>query len=150
MATVLIILGLSVGNQYLAHYQKPYNFDAQSERMVEIVDAPVVLDIDAKLATRNQFGKTVIPGPDNRTSTSVDAETSSIPQSEKRFFGLTLAEIEAEIPELEEEIRAKLTEAAELYTEMRSTDGIAGVSPQIATCARQDMERGGTTVPRCR
>ena len=28
---------------------------------------------------------------------------------------------------------AKLTEAAELYTEMRSTDGIAGVSPQIAT-----------------
>ena len=96
MATVLIILGLSVGNQYLAHYQKPYNFDAQSERTVEIVDAPIVLDIDAKLAMRNQFGKTVIPGPDNRTSTSVDAETSSIPQSEKRFFGLTLAEIEAE------------------------------------------------------
>ena len=133
MATVLIILGLSVGNQYLAHYQKPYNFDAQSERTIEIVDAPIILDIDAKLAMRNQFGKTVIPGPDNRTSTSVDAETSSIPQSEKRFFGLTLAEIEAEIPELAEEIRTNLAKAAELYTKLRSTDGIAGVSPRIAT-----------------
>ena len=132
-AAVLIILGLGVGNQYLAHYQKPYSFEAEFEPTIEIVDAPIVLDIDAKLATRNQFGKVVIPGKNNRISTSVDPETASIPQSEKRFFGLTLAEIEAEIPDLEEEIRTNLIKAAALYTEMRNTDGTAGMSPRIAT-----------------
>ena len=66
-------------------------------------------------------------------STSVDPETPSIPQSEKRFFGLTLAEIEAEIPELEKEIRTNLIKASALYTELRDTDGTAEQSPEIAT-----------------
>ena len=132
-AAVLIIFGLGAGNQYLAHYQKPYSFEAELEPTIEIVDAPIVLDIDAKLALRNQFGKTVFPNKNNRTSTSVDAETPSIPQSEKRFFGLTLAEIEAKIPELEEEIRTNLIKASALYTELRNTDGTAGMSPRIAT-----------------
>ena len=132
-AAVLIVLGLGVGNQYLAHYQKPYSFEAESEHLIEIVDAPIVLDIDAKLALQNQFGRTVIPNKNNRTSTTVDAETSSIPHSEKRFFGLTLAEIEAEIPDLEKEIRTNLIKASALYTELRNTDGTAGMSPRIAT-----------------
>ena len=51
----------------------------------------------------------------------------------KRFFGLTLAEIEAEIPDLEKEIRTNLIKASALYTELRNTDGTAGTSPQIAT-----------------
>ena len=131
-AAVLIIFGLGVGNQYLAHYQKPYSFEAEFEPTIEIVDAPIVLDIDAKLALRNQFGRTVIPSKNNRTNTSVDAETPSIPQSEKRFFGLTLAEIEAKIPELEEEIRTNLINASALYTELISTNGMAAQSPQIA------------------
>ncbi len=132
-AAVLIVLGLGVGNQYLVRYQKPYNFEAQSEHLIEIVDTPIILDLNAKLALRNQFGRTIIPNRDNRTSTSPDSETPNIPQPEKRFFGLTLAEIEAKIPELEDEIRTNLTKAAELYTELRSTDGTAGISPQIAT-----------------
>ncbi len=132
-AAVLIIFGLGIGNQYLAHYQKPYSFEAEFEPTIEIVDAPIVLDIDAKLALRNQFGRTVIPNKNNRTSPSVDAETPSIPQSEKRFFGLTLAEIEAEIPDLEKEIRTNLIKASALYTELLNTDGTAGTSPRIAT-----------------
>lgn len=131
-AAVLIVLGLGVGNQYLVRYQKPYNFEAQSEHLIEIVDTPIILDLNAKFALRNQFGKTVIPSRGNRTSTSVDAGIPSLPQSEKRFFGLTLAEIEAKIPELEDEIRTNLTKAAELYAELRSTDGTAGMSPRIA------------------
>ncbi|MDE0397231.1 MAG: RNA polymerase sigma factor [Candidatus Poribacteria bacterium] len=132
-AAVLIIFGLGVGNQYLAHYQKPYSFEADFEPTIEIVDAPIVLDIDAKLALQNQFGRTVIPNKQNRTSLSVDAETPSVPQSEKRFFGLTLAEIEAEIPDLEKEIRTNLIKASALYTELRNTDGTAGMSSRIAT-----------------
>ena len=131
-AAILIVLGLGVGNKYLLRYQKPYNFEAQSEHLIEIVDTPIILDLNAKPALRNQFGKTVMPSQDNRTSTSTDSEIPNIPQPEKRFFGLTLAEIEAKIPELEDEIRTNLTKAAELYTELRSTDGTAGVSPQIA------------------
>ena len=131
-AAILIVLGLGVGNQYLIRYQKPYNFEARSEHLIEIVDTPIILDLNAKLALRNQFGKTVIPSKSDRTSTSTDSETPSIPQPEKRFLGLTLAEIEEKIPELEDEIRTNLTKAAELYTELRSTDGTAGISPQIA------------------
>ena len=131
-AAVLIVLGLGVGNQYLVRYQKPYNFEAESEYLIEIVDTPIILDINAKLALRNQFGRNIIRSRDNRTSTSADSETLSVPQSEKRFFGLTLAEIEEKIPELEDEIRTNLTKAAELYTELRSTDGTAGMSPRIA------------------
>ena len=132
-AAVLIVLGLGVGNQYLVRYQKPYNFEAESEYLIEIVDTPIILDLNAKSALRNQFGKAVIPSRDDRTSTSADAEIRSVPQSEKRFFGLTLAEIEEKIPELENEIRTNLTKAAELYAELRSTDGTAGMSPRIAT-----------------
>ena len=132
-AAVLVMLALGVGNQYLAHYQRPYSFEAQSEPTIEIVDAPIVLDINVKLALRNQIGQTVISGKNNGTNVSTDAETLSIPQSEKRFFGLTLAEIEEKIPELEEEIRTNLTKAVELYTELIGTDGMAGASPEIAT-----------------
>jgi len=131
-AAILIVLGLGIGNQYLVRYQKPYNFEAESEHLIEIVDTPIILDLNAKLALRNQFGRTIIPSRDNRTSASTDSETLNISQPEKRFFGLTLTEIEEKIPELEDEIRTNLTKAAELYTELRSTDGTAGVSPQIA------------------
>ena len=53
----LLLLGLS--NQYLVRFQKPYSFEAQSEPTVDIIDAPVVLNIDAKPAVRNQAGRAV-------------------------------------------------------------------------------------------
>ena len=56
-AAVLVLLLLSASNQYLVRFQKPYSFEAQSEPTIEIVDAPVVLDIDAKPAVRNQTGR---------------------------------------------------------------------------------------------
>ena len=53
---VLLILMLAASNQYLFRFQKPYSFEAESERTVEIIDAPIVLDSDAKPAVRNQAG----------------------------------------------------------------------------------------------
>ena len=53
----LLLLGLS--NQYLVRFQKPYSFKAQSEPTVEIIDAPIVLDIDAKPTVRSQAGRAV-------------------------------------------------------------------------------------------
>ena len=56
-AVVLVLLLLSASNQYLLRFQKPYSFEAESERTVEIIDAPVVLNSDAKPAVRNQAGR---------------------------------------------------------------------------------------------
>ena len=61
-ATVLIMLLLGATNQYLARFQQPYSFEAQSEPTIEIVDVPIVLDINAKPAVRNQIGRAATPG----------------------------------------------------------------------------------------
>ena len=54
---ILIFLIMGVGSQYLARFQKPYNVNAQSETTVEIIDAPIVLDTQAKRDLRNQAGR---------------------------------------------------------------------------------------------
>lgn len=50
---IFIFLIIGVGSQYLARFQKPYNLNAQSETTVEIIDAPIVLDTQAKPDLRN-------------------------------------------------------------------------------------------------
>ena len=64
---VLIFLIMGMGSQYLARFQKPYNIDAQSEMTVEIIDAPVVLDTQAKPALRSQAGRFETPGKHSST-----------------------------------------------------------------------------------
>jgi len=64
-AAVLIVLLLGTSNQYLARFQKPYSFEAQSEPTIEIIDTPVTLDIDSKPDVRNQIGETTFPGKSN-------------------------------------------------------------------------------------
>ncbi len=54
---IFIFLIMGVGSQHFAHFQKPYNLNAQSETTVEIVDAPIVLDTQAKPDLRNQAGR---------------------------------------------------------------------------------------------
>ena len=56
-SAVLILLMLGIGSQNLARFQKPYSLESQSETAVEIVDAPVVQNVDAKPDIRNQLGK---------------------------------------------------------------------------------------------
>lgn len=66
-------------------------------------------------------------------SSNTESKISSTSEPEdRRFFGLTLDEIEQQIPVLEQEIRTNLTMVVELYTELRSTDGLAAKSAEIA------------------
>ncbi len=58
---VLIILMFGIGSQYLARFQKPYSLEAQAEMTVEIIDAPIVQNIDAKQDDLNQLGNTKAP-----------------------------------------------------------------------------------------
>ena len=70
----LLLLGLS--NQYLVRFQKPYSFEAQSEPTVEIVDAPIVLNIDVKPDVRSQAGRAM--NTDRNTGTGVQVSESDL------------------------------------------------------------------------
>ena len=52
----LIVLMLGLGSRHLAYFQQPYSLDTQSELAVELIDAPIVLNLEAKPDIRNQFG----------------------------------------------------------------------------------------------
>ena len=54
---IFIFLIMGAGSQYLARFQTPYNVNAQSETTIEIIDAPIVLDTQAKPDLRNQAGR---------------------------------------------------------------------------------------------
>ena len=79
-ATVLIMLLLGASHQYLARFQQPYSFEAKSEPTIEIVDAPIVLDINAKPTIQNQVGRATIPGKSSRAglqSTEIAATSNT-------------------------------------------------------------------------
>ncbi len=55
-SAVLIVLMLGIGSQQLLRFQKPFSLDAQAEMTVELVDAPIVLNIDTNPDVSNQLG----------------------------------------------------------------------------------------------
>ena len=59
LAVVLLMLG--VGNQYFSRFQKPYSFEAMSEMTVELIEAPVVLNLESKPDIRTQLGNVNTP-----------------------------------------------------------------------------------------
>ena len=62
VAVVFLMLG--IGSQYSSRFQKPYSFDAISEMTVELIDAPIVLDLESKPDIRMQLGSSKVPGRD--------------------------------------------------------------------------------------
>ena len=84
-AALLIVLMLGATNQYLAHFQKPYSFEARSERTVEIIDAPITLDIDSKPAVRNQAGRVAIPSENSGVGLQ-DSQNVLTPNTQKNPF----------------------------------------------------------------
>ena len=81
-AAVLIALLLGASNRYLTRFQKPYSFEAQSEPTIEIVDAPIILDIAAKPTVRSQVGRATTPDKANSAGTQVSNVTSTSPTVE--------------------------------------------------------------------
>ncbi|MYB66550.1 sigma-70 family RNA polymerase sigma factor [Candidatus Poribacteria bacterium] len=55
-SAVLLALLLGLGSQHLIRFQQPYSLDAQAEMSVEIVNAPVVLNVEVESDARNQIG----------------------------------------------------------------------------------------------
>ena len=51
----LIVLMLGMGSQYLSHFQHPYSLDAQSEMAVELMNVPIVQNLETEPDNRNQI-----------------------------------------------------------------------------------------------
>ena len=74
---VLVTLLLAASNQYLARFQKPYSFEAESEPTIEIIDTPIILDIVTKPAVRSQVGRAASAGKNSGTGTQVSTTTTA-------------------------------------------------------------------------
>ncbi len=86
-AAILVLLMLGVGNQYLARFQRPYSFEARSEPTIEIVEAPIVIDIISKPAVRSRFGRSAVPSKKVGAGTQISQATlRSNAQEDRRKF----------------------------------------------------------------
>ncbi len=57
-SVILVILLMGASKQLITNFQQPYSVDAISEPTIEIVDAPVVLNIQSKPNLQNRIGGT--------------------------------------------------------------------------------------------
>ena len=90
LAVVLLMLG--VGSQHLERFQKPYSFDATSEMTVELIEVPVVLDLESQPDIRTQIGNAVAPSKNDGAgqrpdevlfaAAQTDGEDVSIPKQQ--------------------------------------------------------------------
>ena len=68
----LVVMALGVSNQYLKRFQQPYNLNATSEMTVELVEAPIVLNLALKPDVRNRLGKSTTPNRGSGFTTSTN------------------------------------------------------------------------------
>ena len=80
LAVILLMLG--IGTEYLSRFQKPYSFDATSEMTVDIIETPVVLDIESKPDVRTQLGSTAAPSENDGAGQRPDEVLFAAAQSE--------------------------------------------------------------------
>ena len=85
-SAVMLALLLGIGSQHLLRFQQPYNLDAQAEMTIELIDAPIVLNVDTKPDVSNQLGNSEALGirendgqkPDEVLLTAAQAEGEDI------------------------------------------------------------------------
>ena len=62
---VVVLLMIGYGNHYLGIFQKPYSLDATAEMTVEIVESPIVADLESKPTLHAQIAIDNLPGNPN-------------------------------------------------------------------------------------
>ena len=75
LAVVLLMLGIG-NHQLLSRFQKPYSFDAASEMKVELIEAPVVLNLESEPDNRTQLGNANAQDKNNGIGNQVNAAAS--------------------------------------------------------------------------
>ena len=66
-STFLVILMMGFGTRALSRFQQPYNLEATSEMTIELVDAPIVLELERKSDALTRFGNTDTPGRNSKS-----------------------------------------------------------------------------------
>ena len=80
-AVTIVLLMLGFSNQFLSRFQKPYNFNAASDMKVELIDTPIVQNLESDPDDRTQFGNANAQGENNgsdqqdNNAAQVDLET---------------------------------------------------------------------------
>ena len=91
---VVVLLMLGVSSQYLERFQKPYSFDATSEMTIDIIETPVVLDIESKPDVQTQLGSTAAPSkndgagqqPDEVLFAAAEADGEDVSVSKQQWI----------------------------------------------------------------
>ena len=83
-STFLVILMIGFGTLALSRFQQPYNLDATSEMTIEIVDTPVVLELERKSDALTQFGNTDTPGKNRGSGFPSGTPCSSQPRKQTK------------------------------------------------------------------
>ena len=97
-SVILVILLMGASNQLITNFQQPYSLDAASEPTIEIVDAPVVLNIQSKPDLQNRIGNDTNPGDNSNNGLSTGTESMqndivqdvtrwNLPEKAKARFG---------------------------------------------------------------
>ena len=74
-SVILIILLMGASNQLITNFQQPYSVDAESEPTIEIVDAPVVLNIQSKPDLQNRVGNDTTSNRNSNSNLSIGTKT---------------------------------------------------------------------------
>ncbi len=55
-SVILIVLMFGIGSEYLAHFQEPFNLEANSEVSVDIIETPIMANLVLEPNVKNQLG----------------------------------------------------------------------------------------------
>ena len=77
IAVVLLMLGIGT-HQYAIHFQQPYNFNATSEMKIDIIEAPLVLNLAVKTDARTQLKNPEVSDKHNKTREQQSDDISAL------------------------------------------------------------------------
>ena len=149
--TILVMLLLGVSSRYLVRFQKPYSFEAVSQHTIEIVDAPVIRNVDAKPSLRNQIGQTASedkkgnagPQISQKVSTS-DTEGDSSDRNKTiqvEAYWASIADAALDLPNRSPKHTALFTNLAPIHPQSRVRDGrFQRLFPEGKFYRRKSME----------
>ena len=91
---VLVILMIGFGTRSLSRFQQPYSLDATSKMTVELIDAPIVLELERKSDALTRFGRTNIPDKNSRAGfqaeplliAAAQADETDLPASKPQWI----------------------------------------------------------------
>ena len=93
-STFLAILMMGFGTRALSRFQQPYSLDATSEMTIELVDTPVVLELERKPDALTRFGRADIPGKNSASGfqaeplllAAAQADETNLPTAEPEWI----------------------------------------------------------------